>query len=418
MTKKKNKNRRWVWISAGVIIVAGLIVWGLRPQPISVDAAVVKRAPLLVTVEEEGKTRARDRYLVSAPVAGFIRRVRWKTGDAIRPGDMVAELEPLRPETLDPRAREQSEAGLRVADAGLKAAEQRARTAGEQVRTAQVEASYAKQELGREAGLIKSGDIPARRYDQAAFEARRTEAALAAANQAAATARAEVETARAQVEAARAALIDSTSMPRGGGHGAKTVLVRAPVGGRVLKVVRESEGVVNSGDPLLEIANARALEVEIEVLSADAVRIAPGTRVLLNRWGGDGQIEARVRVVEPAGFTKISALGVEEQRVRVIAGIVSPEQQWRRLGDGYRVEASIVLWENGSALQVPASAVFRSGEQWAVFLVDAGLARLRIVETGRRTGLAVQILSGLKEGERVITHPDDALADGKPVRIN
>jgi HlyD family secretion protein len=414
--KKNAKSRRWLWVGATAVIVAGLLAWGLGPQPVSADVAVVKRAPMIVTVDEEGKTRARDRYVVSAPVAGFVRRVRWKAGDAIRSGDIVAELEPLRSQALDPRTREQSEARVRVADAAFKAAEQRARTAEDQVRTAQVEAAFAKQELERHAKLMKSGDTSQSRYDQAAFEAQRMEAALSTARQAAAAASAEVETAGAETVAARAALIDAASQPRGSPD-AKTVSVRAPVGGRVLKVTRESEGVVNPGDPLLEIANARALEVEIEVLSADAVRIAPGSRVLLSGWGGDQPIEARVRVIEPTGFTKISALGVEEQRVHVIADIVSPEQEWRRLGDGYRVEAGVVLWEDQSALQVPASAVFRSGDGWAVFLVEGEIARRRVVETGRRTGLAVQILSGLQEGDRVIVHPDEALEDGKRVRI-
>ncbi len=413
---KKNKSMRWVWVSAIAVIVVGLLAWGFRQQPISAEAAAVKRAPLRVTVEEEGRTRARNRYVVSAPTAGFLRRVHWKVGDEIRSGDVVAEMEPLRSQTLDPRTREQSTARVRVADAALQAAEQRARTAEELARTARVEAAYAKQELERAAGLLKSGDIPASRYDQAAFEARRTEAALEAAKQSAAAANAEVETARAETVAARAALLDASAAPSGG-TGGQMVVVRAPASGRVLKVLRESEGVINPGEPLLEIANARALEVEAEVLSADAVRMAPGTRVWLTRWGGEAPLEARVRVVEPRAFTKISALGVEEQRVRVIADIVSPEQLWERLGDGYRVEASFVLWEEESVLQVPASAVFRSAEGWAVFVLEESVARLRTVETGRRTGLAIQILAGLNEGESVVTHPDEALADGKSVQV-
>ena len=399
--------------SIGILIVAAL-VWGFRPQPAPVDTAEVKRAPLRVTVEEEGKTRARDRYVVSAPVAGFVRRLRWKTGDPVKSGDVVANLEPLRSQSLDPRTREQSEARVTVADAGLRAAEQRARTAEEQVRTAQVDTAYWRQELERAANLRKTGDIPSERYEKTAFEARRAEAALRTAEQAAATARVEVETARAETKAARAALLSATA--GNGGRPSEIVTVRAPVSGRVLKVIRESEGVVNSGDPLLEVANARALEVEVEVLSADAVRMHPGTRVMLTRWGGDRPLEARVRVVEPTGFTKISALGVEEQRVRVIADITSPEDQWQRLGDGYRVEASFVLWEGDTILQVPASALFRQGEGWAVFVVENGLARRRQVTIGQRTGLAVEIISGVKEAERVITHPDDAIQDGVRVQ--
>jgi HlyD family secretion protein len=392
-------------------VVVALVVWGFRPQPVPVDAAAVRRAPLRVTVEEEGKTRARDRYVISAPVAGYMRRLPWDSGDPVRSGDIVARLEPLRPQTLDPRSREQAEARVRVATAALRAAEERAQASAQQARTAQVDAAYWKRELERVSRLRESGDVAAERFDRTQFEARRSETALRAAEQAAAAVRVEVETARAEVGAAKAALIGP-----GAANGGEVVPVRAPVSGRVLRVVRESEGVVNPGEPLLEIANARALEVEVEVLSADAVKMGPGTRVIFTRWGGEGPLEGRVRTVEPTGFTKISALGVEEQRVRVIADITSPEAEWRRLGDGYRVEASFVLWEDETVLQVPASALFRQGDGWAVFTVENGAARRRAVTPGRRTGLAVQILSGLKEGEPVITHPDDTVEDGKAVK--
>jgi HlyD family secretion protein len=349
--------------------------------------------------------------VISAPVAGYVRRVKWKVGDPLRSGDIVARLEPLRPQTLDPRTREQAEARVRAAAAALKAAQERAAASEQQARTAQVDASYWKQELERVAKLRATGDVATERYDRTQFEARRSEAALRAAEQAAAAVQGDVETARAEVQAAKAALIGP-----GAANGGVVVPVPSPVSGRVLRVVRESEGVVNSGEPLLEIANARALEVEVEVLSADAVQMHPGTRVIFTRWGGGKPLEGRVRVVEPTGFTKISALGVEEQRVRVIADITSPEVEWQRLGDGYRVEASFVLWEDDRVLQVPASALFRQGDGWAVFVVQDGKAQRRVVTIGHRTGLAVEILSGLKEGERIITHPDETVEDGKEVK--
>ncbi len=411
--KKKPKLRRWPWITALAAVVVAALVWAFQPQPPVVDAVEVKRAPLRVTVEEDGKTRARDRYVVSAPVAGYVRRLHWDAGDRIRSGDLVAQLEPLRSQPLDPRTREQSEARIRVADAALRAAEQRARTAEDQVRTAQVDVHFWKQELERAAKLRATGDIALEQYQKTEFESRRADAALKTAEQAAATARVDVETARAEVQAARAALVITAD----GAQTTELIPVRAPVSGRVLRVVRESEGVVNLGEPLLEIANTRAIEVEVELLSADAVRTGPGTRVLFTRWGGDQPLEGRVRVVEPTGFTKISALGVEEQRVRVIADITSPEEQWRRLGDGYRVEASFVLWEGEAVLQAPASALFRSGGGWAVFVVENGVARRRPVQVGHRTGLAAEIVAGLNAGERVITHPDDAVADGRKVHV-
>jgi HlyD family secretion protein len=412
----KRKSKRWIWSSAIAVLVVAALVWGFRVQPVIVETVAAARGPLRVTVEEEGKTRVRDRYVVSAPVTGFARRLNWKTGDPIKSGDTVAQLEPLRSQSLDPRTREQSEARVRVAEAALKVAEQRVRTLDEQMRAAQVDSVYWKKELERATGLRKSGDIAQDRYDKTVFEARRADAALSTAEQSSATARVEVETARAELQAARALLVNPTVIANAGNSG-EIAMVRAPVSGRVLKVIRESEGVVNLGDPLLEIANARALEVEVEVLSADAVRIGSGTRVLLNRWGGDRPLEARLRRVEPTGFTKVSALGVEEQRVRVIADITSPEEQWQRLGDGYRVEASFVVWEDDSVLQIPASAIFRSGEHWAVFVVENAAARRRPVEVGRRTGLVVQILSGLKDGELVITHPDDTVSDGTAVEV-
>jgi HlyD family secretion protein len=398
-----------------VALLVAAMVWGFRPQPPLVDTDEAKRAPLRVTVEEEGKTRARDRFVVSAPVGGFVRRLHWDSGDVVQSGDVVARIEPPRSESLDPRSLELSEARIRVAEAALTAAEQRVRTAEQQARAAQVDAAYWKQELARMKRLRDTGDIPLDRYEKVAFESRRSEAVLQTAEQAAAGARVDVETARAEVHAARAALV-SSAVVTNGGNPASVFTVQAPVSGRVLRVVRKSEGVVSPGEPLIEIANANALEVEVELLSADAARIGPGTRVVFTRWGGEQPLDGRVRVVEPTGFTKISALGVEEQRVRVIVDITSPQEQWKRLGDGYRVEASFVLWESDSALQVPASAVFRFGEGWAVFAIEDGVARRRAVQVGRRTGLAVQILDGLKDGDRVITHPDDAVQDGKAVQ--
>jgi HlyD family secretion protein len=183
----------------------------------------------------------------------------------------------------------------------------------------------------------------------------------------------------------------------------------------VTLVIRESEGVVGPGEQLIEIGNANAIEVEVELLSADAVQVAPGTRVILTGWGGEMPLEARVRVVEPSGFTKISALGVEEQRVRVIADITSPEQQWSRLGDGYRVSASFVLWEGEGVLQVPSNALFRTDGDWSVFVIEDGVAHRRTVQVCHTTGLASEILSGLSEGDTVVAHPDETVEDGFPV---
>jgi HlyD family secretion protein len=190
------------------------------------------------------------------------------------------------------------------------------------------------------------------------------------------------------------------------------VTVRAPVAGKVLKIVHKSEGTVATGQPLVEIGDPAALEVEVDLLSADAVRIHPGTRVVFERWGGEGALEGVVRVIEPAGFTKVSALGVEEQRVWVIVAFTSPATQWQRLGDGYRVEASFIVWEGQDLLQIPGSALFRDGDGWAVYVVEQGKAVRRTVQTGQRTGLSAQIVEGIQVGEKVISHPDDRIRAG------
>jgi HlyD family secretion protein len=392
--------KRWLGFGTALSIVVLLVVYGFRPEPVLVEITEVKRGPLQLTVEEEGKTRVKDRYVVSAAVAGFARRVKLEVGDRVTQGQLLLSLEPLRPNVLDPRSRAEAAARVAAAEAVLNAAEER-------VRAATADAGYWEGQLGRTQMLYQSGDVSKEAFDRAVSETARVEASRRSAEHA-------VEEARSNLEAARAALrYSAASMPRITGE---LVAIRAPSSGRVLKVVHKSEGVVNPGDPLLEVANARSLEIEVEVLSADAVRIAPGTRVLLERWGGNAPLEGRVRLGEPVAFTKISALGVEEQRVLVIVDLTSPPELWERLGDGYRVEARFILWEGQDVLQVPSSALFRHGHGWAVFTMQDGVARIRPVETDHRNGLAAELVSGLSVGEKVITHPDNSIKDGTPVK--
>jgi HlyD family secretion protein len=407
-------SKRWLWIILLIAVVLAGAFFFMRPQPVAVEIAAVSRGLLRVTVEEEGKTRIRDRFVVSAPVAGYLRRIPWKEGRTVRAGDVAAVLEPPRAEVLDPRTREMNEASLRAAEAALRVAQSRLSVSEDQTRAAAAEAEFWSQQLRREEVLARSGDISQDRLTRTRTEAQRTDAALRAAENTVATARAELERARADVEAARAALLNPAA--RRQQKSAESVLLRWPVSGRVLKVVKEDEGAVQAGAPLIELGNTRALEVEIEVLSVDAVRMGPGTPVEFNRWGGDHPLEGRVRLVEPSGFTKVSALGVEEQRVRVIADITSPEDQWQRLGDAYRVEAVFVLWQGEQVLQVPASALFRNGGDWFAFTVENSVARRRPVQIGHRSGLAAEIVSGLKEGDVVISHPDETVQDGKKIQ--
>lgn len=396
------KLKRWLIIGLVVVGIVSLIAYGYKPKPVLVEAVEVKRGSLRVTIEEEGKTRVTDRFTVSPPIAGYARRVGLKVGDAVSQGQILFRLEPLavRAAVLDPRTRAQASARLEAAQSALKSAEERAKSEAANV-------SYWQTQLARVKKLDNTRDIAREIVDRTITDAERADAALRSAQY-------QVDSAKSEVEAARAELEHSAAVAPGGGE---MVVVRSPVGGRVLKVMRESEGAVNPGDAVIEIGNARVLEVEVEVLSADAVKIAPGSRVLLERWGGERPLEGRVRRVEPTAFTKVSALGVEEQRVRVIADITSSPDEWRALGDGYRVEASFILWESTDVLQIPASALFRQQDAWAVFVVDSSFARRRAVEVGRRNGLKAQIVKGLNGGERVIAHPDTTVEDGRAVEV-
>ena len=392
--------RAKIGILATAVIVAAGLALGFMPRAVPVDVAEVKRAPLTVTVEEEGKTRVRERYTVSAPVAGYVRRIELKAGDAVAAGQVLALIEPLRSDALDPRSRAQAQAQASAAEAALAAAQENARAAA-------AAAQLAQQERARAESLRQSNFVSAQALDSARTVETRARAAEAAAQHA-------VRVARFDLETARAAVASTTRLQNGGAT--ERMQVRAPVAAHVLKLLHESEGAVAAGQPLLEIGDPASLEVEVEVLSTHAVKIAPGSKVILDRWGGAQPVAGTVRVVEPSGFTKISALGVEEQRVRVIVDFSSPREAWARLGDGYRVEARFVLWEGRDVLQLPTSALFRQGEGWAAFVLDGRRVRLTPVEIGQRAGLASQVVSGLKAGDRVVAHPDETIEDGVRVK--
>lgn len=393
-----NALRRHPFLVAVALLLAGVIALGFRPQPVSVDITEVRTGPLRVTVEEEGRTRVIDRYVISAPVSGYLQRIELDVGATIAAGQPVALLEPLRADVLDPRRRAEAESRVAAARAAVKAAEQRSGAA-------QAEADYAAAEEQRLGELYRKRTVSLDAYQQADAAARRTRAALQ-------SARFQVDVARAELKAAEATLASYAA----GGPMPERVVITAPVAGQVLKRFRESEGVVPAGEALLEVGDPLTLEVEVDVLSRDAVRIAPGMPVRLERWGGAAPLDGVVRTVEPVGFTKISALGVEEQRVLVIADITSPREAWRRLGDGYRVEAVFILWQGDDVLQVPSSALFRSGADWALFVVEDGRAVTRRVELGHEGEINVEIRAGVRAGEQVIAHPGDAVSDGVRVR--
>jgi HlyD family secretion protein len=385
-------NRR-VWLSA--IGIGGLLAAALWPTTVPVDVAVVGRGPLVVTVDEEGQTRVRQRYVVSAPVTGRVLRIDLEPGDPVTRGAVVARVQPETPPLLDARTRAEAQAAIEAARAVLG----RARAEEQRMRAALAQAERERTRAGQmlDAGVGTPQDVDVR---QAELEVARenVNAAMYA-----------VRAAESDLQRAEARLAPAAAATGG------VVSVRAPVEGVVLKRVRESESVVSAGEPLVEIGDPRALEIVSDLLSTDAVRVKPGARAIVEQWGGARELAAKVRRVEPSGFTKISALGVEEQRVNVILDFVDPVEAWAALGDGYRVEVRIVLWESPDVLKVPTGALFREAEQWAVYVAAGGRATRTIVKLGQQTGREAEITSGMTEGTRVILYPGDTLTDG--VRI-
>ena len=393
--------RRKLFVIGVILVVVSATIYGFIPKAVDVDLVEVSRGPLQVTIEEEGRTRLKERFVLSAPTAGYMQRIGVKVGDPVRKGQILAALEPLRSQALDPRSRAEAEATVTAAQAGLNAAM-------EKERAATADGDYIEKRLERMTNLYAKGSVAKDQLDQIQSEARKARAFQGAA-------KAAVDVARAELERIKKTLQDFT--PGGRTEKRDTVHVSSPVDGTIFRVYRESEGTVAVGEPLMDVGNAKNLEVRVDLLSSDAAKMKKGVRVFFKRWGGEGTLTGMVRVVEPAGFTKVSSLGVEEQRVLVIADITSPPDVWRVLGDGYRLEAHFVVWEGKEILQVPASALFRSGTKWAVFLEDNGKARQRIVEIGHRNGLTAEIISGAKEKERVIAHPDDSIGDGTRIRL-
>jgi HlyD family secretion protein len=378
-----------------IVVVLGLlalIVIALIPSPIPVEVARVSRGPIMVTIDEEGEARAHDRYVIASPVAGRMRRVELHDGDLVKAGQVVAAITPL---PLDER--ERTEALARV-----KAAEALKREADERVSRARADYDQARRERERAESLLESGVISKQSFEQA----RNLQTTLGNEMEAA---RFKAQAASADVQAAKAALIavDARRMQDAG-----VIELRSPVPGRVLRVVEKSERVVTAGTPLIVVGDPERLEVVVDLLSTDAVKVRPGMTVLLENWGGEGALRARVRTVEAAAFTKLSALGIEEQRVNIVADFVDPPGL---LGDGYRVEARTILWEAGDVLKIPASALFRSGEGWAVFALDQGRARKREVRIGHRSHFEVELLDGLEEKTEIIIHPANTIEDGARV---
>ncbi len=390
-------------ITAISLLIVVLLIWGYWPQPVFVEAIAAKRASLTITIEEEGRTRVVDRYIISAPVDGVACRQKLNVGDEVKQGQVLLGITPLESQVLDPRSRAQTKAQVAAGESALHAAEQQAEAAEAAAKLAVIEHDRLKP-------LVKKGVISTDAYDKAATQVETTAAAQRSADF-------QIEVARYELQAAKTVL-EYTAIDRlaAKAEPAERIPVVSPIDGRVLKVARECEGPVRTGDMLIEVGDPKVLEIEVDVLSADAVKIKTGMKVLFERWGGEQPLEGMVRIIEPVGFMKFSALGVEEQRVLIISDFTSPTEQWQRMGDGYRVEAKFILWHEDDVLQVPASSLFRYKEGWAVFVVENRHAKRRVVKVGQRNGLTAQILEGVSEGEAVVNHPGDDVEDGRRVK--
>lgn len=395
------QKKRWL-LPALAVSLAVILVLALRPSPLPVSTAEVTRGAFVESVDEEGQTRLRDTFTVSAPIAGFLQRVRPEPGDTVELGETLFRMEPLPAPALDARSLEQARENLSAARA-------RRQTAEANLATVAADAEFAAGEYARYRELHDRGLVSTTEMERARAARDRQAAARRAAEYA-------VEVAGFEVESARAVLdIASGQRPA---DDQPELEIRAPVAGVVLRRHRCCEGAISAGEPVVDVGSLEDLEVQVDLLSMAAVRVRPGMRVRMTGWGGEGVIEGRVRRVEPAGFTRVSALGVEEQRVPVIVDFDDPDDAWRALGVGFRVEAEFILWEDDEVLQLPTSALFRSDGNWTVFVVENGRAALRRVERGRSSGLTTQVLDGVAAGERVITHPGDQVREGSRVRAD
>ncbi|WP_420430778.1 efflux RND transporter periplasmic adaptor subunit [Hyphobacterium sp.] len=386
-----------------LVAVAALLAFAFWPRPIPVDIGTVVREPMEDTITEDGRTQVHDAYIVSTPVAGRLRRVEVEPGDAVVRGeDVVAYMAPSNPAVLDVRTREQARAGVSAAEAAL-------RLAQAERNRAVADLELADSELSRQQTLRESGVASEAALDRALRQRRAASAALDAADAAVSVRQAELDNARAMLQGLDGSEIAASQM-------IDDIPIYAPATGRALRVIQQSETTLPAGTPILEIGNVENdLEVLVELLSTDAVQVRAGQFVRIADWGGSAAIDGVVERVEPWGFTKYSALGVEEQRVNTIIRFTDPADRPEGLGHGYRVVTEIVIWENDDALVVPSSALFRNGEDWAVYAVRNGRARAMTVDIDRNNGTQAHVVSGLAAGDRVVLYPSSAISDG--VRI-
>jgi HlyD family secretion protein len=388
-----NKQRLWWWGFA--VVAVGMLALAMRPRPLRVEAGAVSRGPMRVTLDEDGRTQVKRRYIVSAPLSGKLLRIELKAGDHVTEGAVLARLVPNDAPLLDPRSRAEQEARLQASEAMVA-------QAAANVSRAQVADTSARDDLARKRKLSVSAAISQRDLEVAETDAAARTQDLASAAFGSKVADHQLAEARAALQRGRSGRLDQFE-------------ILAPASGQVLRVLRESEGVVSAGVQLIEVGDPSVLEVAAELLTIEAVRVRPSMSAFIDHWGGLQTLSARVRYVEPSGFTKVSALGVEEQRVRVILDLPIDASTKGALGDNFRVEVHIVAWQAESVLRVPSAALFRRGDDWMVYVIESGHAEARRIEVGEQAADVVEVKGGVTEGAQVILRPGEALRDGARV---
>ena len=386
-TKKKTRSpwpKRIVWGVIGLAALGGLL-YAWLPKPVPVETALVAPGPLRVTVDEDGRTRVKDRYVVGAPLAGRVARIELRAGDPVAKDTVLARVLPAESPLVDPRAHA-------VADARVATAAAAVAQSGSTIDRAKIALDSAEKDLARTRELVANKAVPD-------VELERAELLLRARKEELLSAKFGADIASHELGSARAAADHGKRRASGPSGSGEQFEVTSPVAGVILRVLQGSEGAVQAGTPLVEIGDPAALEIAVDVLTIDG-------------WGGDHTLAAHLRRIEPSAFIKVSALGVEESRVNAIIDLDEPRERWKGLGDGFRVEARLLVWEDVNVLSVPDSALFRTGEAFCAYVVVGGKVAMRQVSLGRRNGLVAQVLGGLVAGDRVVIHPSDRVVEG------
>lgn len=391
------KQRIVFWLILGAIFIGAMIV-AFKPRAVPTDIGIVEAGPMQSTINEEGETRVEDIYTLSSPISGHLRRIALEVGDKVIEGEtIIAEIDPLDSNFLDPRSEAQAKAEVNTAESALSLAQA-------ELKQAQVELDFFKSEYDRIKALHQTGTASQRDLDNTERLYKRSRASYA-------TAQAALQMRRFELERVKAILI-SPAQSQSLRAGCECLKLYAPISGTILKVMTESEGVIQAGSPLVEIGDPSQLQVVAELLSMDAVQVQIGSLVSIENWGSNTPLTGKVKRIDPVGFSKVSALGIEEQRVNVVIDLLSSHEHWSRLGHGYQVDVAIVLWQSDKVVKVPLTSIFRDGKDWAIYVVTDGVVNKRQLNIGHTNTYSAQVLSGINQGEKYIIYPTDRIFEG------